>query len=98
MLDIKANFKLLASTEGGRQTAIEGGYRPAFYLGELQTDGAITFLDRNKQLPGETADVYIKLLHPERWGDMLKVGAEFEAREGPKTIGHGRVIKILDSN
>lgn len=97
MREIKANFRLLASAEGGRQTAIASGYRPALYLGELQTDAAITLLDRTEQSPGETADVHIKLLHPERWGELLKAGAEFEAKEGLKTIGRGRVIEIFNA-
>jgi translation elongation factor EF-Tu-like GTPase len=97
MREITAEFRLLTSTEGGRQTAIVSGYRPSLYLGELQTDGAIRLLDRDEQAPGETANVLITLLHPERWGQLLKANAEFEAKEGLKTVGYGKVIGICDS-
>jgi hypothetical protein len=58
--------------------------------------GAITLLDRTEQVPGETADVRIKLLDPEIFGDSLVVGAHFEIREVDKPLGRGTVLQICD--
>ena len=98
MCEIKATFRLLGTEEGGRQTAITSGYRPAFYLGESQTDGVIEVLGRAQQAPGETLSVRIKFLHPENFGLALAIGAEFEAREGSKIIGRGKVTELLQTD
>jgi elongation factor Tu len=96
MREIIARLSLLTTAEGGRRTPFMSGYRPAFYVGELQTDGAIELLDRSQQAPGETANVRLKLLHPENFGELLEVGVQFEVREGPNTIGQATVIEIPD--
>lgn len=94
MREIRATLSLLGSEAGGRDTPIASGYRPAFYIGELQTDGAIELPGSCKQTPGETLSVRIRLLHPERFGDALAVGAVFEVREGTKTVGRGTITKL----
>jgi len=94
MREVKAVLTLLRAEDGGRKTAIANGYRPSFYIGDLQTDGAIQLLGVDQQNPGETMSVRIRLLHPENFGKTLMVGVEFEAREGAKTIGRGRITEL----
>ncbi len=94
MREVNAVLTLLRTEDGGRKTAITTGYRPSFYIGALQTDGAIELLGIDKQNPGETKPIRIKLLHPENFGKVLAVGVDFEIREGSKMIGRGRIKEM----
>ena len=38
--------------------------------------------------------VRIRLLHPDNFGKALMVGMDFEAREGVKTIGRGKITEL----
>ena len=94
MHEVKAILTLLRTEEGGRKTAIASGYRPSFYIGDLQADGAIELLGVDQQVPGETMSVRIRFLHPENFGKALLVGVDFEAREGTKRIGSGKITEV----
>ncbi len=92
LLTIAAKIYFLSPEEGGRQTPIFSGYRPALYFGERQTDGAITLTAGGHVVPGTECDVVIALLHPEHLGDALKPLATFEAKEGSRVVGRGQVL------
>jgi len=94
MREVKAVLALLRTEEGGRKSAIANEYRPSFYIGDMQTDGAIELLGADQQNPGETMSVRIRLLHPENFGKALMVGVAFEVREGIKMIGRGRITEL----
>ena len=89
---IDARIYFLGPEEGGRKTPICSGYRPALYFGEKQTDGAIILPSGTRAQPGTSCDVVIKLLHPEQLGEALRPMATFEAREGTRVIGRGKVL------
>lgn len=88
---ISAVVQFLRPEEGGRSTPVFSGYRPAFYFGDKQTDGAITLVGTEKASPGERCRVNIKLLHPERLDGVLEEGQSFEIKEGYRPVGLGRV-------
>lgn len=92
--EISATVRFLRPEEGGRSTPIFSGYRPAFYFGDKQTDGAITLVGTEKASPGEEHLVNIKLLHLEQLNGTLKVGRVFEVKEGRKRVGLGRVTSV----
>lgn len=73
-------------------TPIFSGYRPALYFGEKQTDGAIILTAGDRALPGTECEVVIKLLHPEYLGAALQPMATFEAKEGTRVVGRGKVL------
>ena len=89
---IAAKIYFLSPEEGGRQTPIFSGYRPALYFGERQTDGTIMLTSGGCAIPGTECEVVIRLLHPEHLGDALKPMATFEAREGSRVVGRGQVL------
>lgn len=90
---LTASLRLLATPEGGRQTAIRRDvYRPLFFLGLSSASCRIDEIDKGTMSPGEEGKVVMTLLHPERWGAELRPGARFEIREGPRVVGHG-IIK-----
>ncbi len=92
MRTIVANIYFLSPEEGGRMTPIFSGYRPALYFGEKQTDGAILLTAGDRALPGTACDVVIELLHPEHLGAALQPMATFEAKEGTRVVGRGKVL------
>jgi elongation factor Tu len=69
LFTISAKIYFLSPEEGGRQTPIFSGYRPALYFGEKQTDGAILLPAGSRAFPGTECEVVIKLLYPEHVGD-----------------------------
>ncbi len=89
---IRARLYVLSGNEGGRRAPVFSGYRPAFYFGEKQTDGAVFLAEGDRILPGEEAVVIIKLLHPERLGDALKKEARFVAKGGARAVAEGEVL------
>ena len=96
MKDIRAKIHLLPAASG-RHLPIASGYRPPFYFGRFQTDGAIYVTDREELNPGEESEVRIRLLHPEFLEDGLRVGATFEFREGARVVGRGSVLEIFQA-
>ena len=94
---ISAKIYLLRAEEGGRKTPIFTGYRPAMYFGDRQTDGLIVFDREEKPTLGGEYTVTIALAHPEYLGDALQKEAIFDFREGPKIIGHGKVVRIEET-
>ncbi len=92
MCEIVARIYFLGPEEGGRMTPIFSGYRPALYFGEKLTVGAIILPSGTRAQPGSACDVVIKLLHPEHLGEALHPMATFEAREGTRVIGRGKVL------
>jgi translation elongation factor EF-Tu-like GTPase len=94
LFEIRARIRLLRQQEGGRHSWIKSGYRPAFYMEERQSDGAIFLGDRGCLWPGEECEARIRLTHPEAFGDALKLGASFEFKEGLKLVGRGKVLEL----
>ena len=94
---ISAKIDLLCAEEGGRKTPIFTGYRPTMYFGDRQTDGLIVFDCEEKPTLGGEYTVTIALAHPEYLGDVLQKEAMFDFREGPKIIGHGKVVRIEET-
>jgi elongation factor Tu len=91
---IAAKLYLLRPEEGGRKTPMVTGYRPTVYFGDRQTDGLIVFSREEKPVLGGEYTVTIALAHPEYLGDALRKDATFDCREGPKIIGHGKVLTV----
>lgn len=91
---ISAKIYLLRAEEGGRQSPIFTGYRPAVYFGDRQTDGLILFNYEARPTLGGEYTVTIALAHPEYLGDALKKEATFDCREGTKVVMHGKVLDL----
>ena len=96
----EAQIYVLTKEEGGRHTPFFAGYKPQFYFRTTDVTGSVTELrgtDGNKAemcVPGDNVHVTIELL-PEM-PVAMDVGLRFAIREGGKTVGSGRVTKILD--
>ena len=83
---------MLTKEEGGRHTPFFNGYRPQFYFRTTDVTGVVTLPEGTEMvMPGDRTDMSISLIQPIAMEDGLK----FAIREGGRTVGAGRVTKIL---
>lgn len=93
--EIEAEIYYLTETEGGRKTPVGNGYRGQFYYSGKDWDAPQQFIDKVWCNPGETVRVQLQTLSSEYHVGQIKEGMEFETREGSKTVGRGKVLKVL---
>ena len=89
----EAEVYILKKEEGGRHTPFHNNYRPQFYLRTTDVTGTINLPDGVEMvMPGDNLTFTIDLLQ----SMALSEGLRFAIREGGRTVGVGRVTKILD--
>jgi elongation factor Tu len=83
---------ILTKEEGGRHTPFFDGYRPQFYFRTTDVTG-IAHLPEGTEMvmPGDNVEVSAQLIAP----IAMEEGLRFAIREGGRTVGSGRVIKII---
>jgi len=92
--------ELLATSAGGRQCPADlstGIYRPHLRVGRGEMLGVKFVSGPSKPVaPGETAKATALFLFESGVSyDDLAESATFEIVEGPRVVGHGRVVKVL---
>jgi len=84
---------ILSKDEGGRHTSFFEGYRPQFYFRTTDVTGTVKLPEEVKMvMPGDNVTLTVDLGQPV----AMEVGLRFAIREGGRTVGAGRVAKILD--
>ena len=87
-----AQVYVLTKDEGGRHTPFFGNYRPQFYFRTTDVTGVVTLPDGVEMcMPGDHVEMTIELIHP----IAMEEGLGFAIREGGRTVGSGKVAKIL---
>jgi elongation factor Tu len=92
-----AQVYVLSKEEGGRHTPFFSNYRPQFYFRTTDVTGAIKGLTSSEGtpadmcMPGDNIQMEVELITP----IAMDEGLRFAIREGGKTVGAGRVVKIL---
>ena len=82
---------VLSKEEGGRHTPFFTGYRPQFYFRTTDVTGSIALSEGVEMvMPGDNTEMDIELITPV----AMDEGLRFAIREGGRTVGAGRVIKI----
>jgi elongation factor Tu len=96
--DFIAQLHYLSTAEGGRKTPVFSGYRPQlkFDFSEIQTTGIQNFINQEMVYPGETVEAEIWVLCKDIMIHTLKVGMQFEFREGARQIGVGTIKEITN--
>jgi elongation factor Tu len=90
--DFEAQVYVLTKEEGGRHKPFQSNYRPQFYFRTTDVTGTITLpADTQICMPGDNTPVTVELIAPIAMDEGLK----FAIREGGRTVGAGRVTKIL---
>ena len=90
--DFEANVYILAKDEGGRHNPFYSNYRPQFYFRTTDVTGVITLPEGTEMvMPGDNTEMTVELIAPIAMDEGLK----FAIREGGRTVGAGRVTKII---
>jgi elongation factor Tu len=83
---------VLTKEEGGRHTPFFQNYRPQFYFRTTDVTGHITLPEGTEMImPGDNTTMAVELIQP----IAMDEGLRFAIREGGRTVGAGRVVKIL---
>ncbi|GAA5227845.1 elongation factor Tu [Paeniglutamicibacter antarcticus] len=90
--DFEANVYILSKDEGGRHNPFYSNYRPQFYFRTTDVTGVITLPEGTEMvMPGDNTEMSVVLIQPIAMED----GLGFAIREGGRTVGSGRVTKIV---
>ncbi|HSH59656.1 MAG TPA: elongation factor Tu [Acidimicrobiales bacterium] len=83
---------VLTKEEGGRHKPFFNNYRPQFYFRTTDVTGSIVLPEGTEMvMPGDTTTMTVELGKP----IAMDEGLRFAIREGGRTVGAGRVTKIL---
>jgi elongation factor Tu len=90
--EFTAQVYVLSKEEGGRHTPFFNNYRPQFYFRTTDVTGEVVLPEGTEMaMPGDNTEMVVRLIQP----IAMTEGLRFAIREGGRTVGAGRVIKIL---
>jgi elongation factor Tu len=90
--NFEAAVYVLTKEEGGRHKPFFTNYRPQFYFRTTDVTGTITLPEGTEMvMPGDNVTMTVELQKP----IAMDEGLRFAIREGGRTVGAGRVTKII---
>lgn len=97
--EFEAAVYVLTTKEGGRHTPFLDNYRPQFYFRTTDVTGVVELSGEKSKddkearmvMPGDNATLKVTLINP----IAMEQGLQFAIREGGRTVGAGKVTKIL---
>jgi elongation factor Tu len=90
--EFEANVYILTKEEGGRHKPFFTNYRPQFYFRTTDVTGSVSLPAGTEMcMPGDNTEMTVELIAPIAMDDGLR----FAIREGGRTVGAGRVVKVL---
>jgi elongation factor Tu len=90
--NFESNVYVLTKEEGGRHKPFFNNYRPQFYFRTTDVTGTIALPEGTEMvMPGDNTTMTVELGKP----IAMDEGLRFAIREGGRTVGAGRVTKIL---
>ena len=88
----EATVYVLTKDEGGRHKPFFSNYRPQFFFRTTDITGSVELPEGTEMcMPGDNTDMTVELINP----IAMDEGLRFAIREGGRTVGAGRVTKIL---
>jgi elongation factor Tu len=88
-----AQVYILSKDEGGRHTPFFNNYRPQFYFRTTDVTGTVELPEGTEMvMPGDNTEMTVNLIAPV----AMEEGLRFAIREGGRTVGAGRVTKIIE--
>ena len=87
----QAQVYALTKEEGGRHTPFTNGYRPQFYFRTTDVTGTAQLVGAEMCMPGDNVAIEVELITPIAMDEHQR----FAIREGGRTVGAGRVTKIV---
>ena len=89
----EAEVFVLTKDEGGRHTPFFDGYRPQFFFGTADVTGVVKLPEGVEMvMPGDNLSITLELGK----SVAMEAGKGFAIREGGRTIGRGRVTKVIE--
>ena len=90
--EFEGSVYILSKDEGGRHTPFFDNYRPQFYFRTTDVTGVVKLPEGTEMvMPGDNVDMAVTLSQPV----AMDEGLRFAIREGGRTVGAGRVTKIV---
>jgi elongation factor Tu len=90
--EFDAQVYILSKDEGGRHTPFFNNYRPQFYFRTTDVTGVVDLPEGTEMvMPGDNTEMHVNLIQP----IAMEEGLRFAIREGGRTVGAGRVTKII---
>ena len=90
--EFEATVYILSKDEGGRHTPFYDNYRPQFYFRTTDVTGVVHLPEGTEMvMPGDNTAMRVEMIQP----IAMEEGLKFAIREGGRTVGSGRVTKIL---
>jgi elongation factor Tu len=90
--EFEGQVYVLTKEEGGRHKPFFNNYRPQFYFRTTDITGQISLPEGTEMImPGDNISIKVELINP----IAMDEGLRFAIREGGRTVGAGRVTKIL---
>ena len=90
--EFEAQVYILSKDEGGRHTPFYDNYRPQFYFRTTDVTGVVHLPEGVEMvMPGDNTEMRVEMIQP----IAMEEGLLFAIREGGRTVGSGRVVKIL---
>jgi elongation factor Tu len=90
--EFEGQVYVLTQAEGGRHKPFFSNYRPQFFFRTTDITGSIVLPEGTEMcMPGDNTLMHVDLIHP----IAMDEGLRFAIREGGRTVGSGRVTKII---
>jgi elongation factor Tu len=90
--EFEGQVYVLSKDEGGRHTPFFNNYRPQFYFRTTDVTGVVNLPEGTEMvMPGDTTQMRVDLIQP----IAMEEGLRFAIREGGRTVGAGRVTKVI---
>ncbi|GLW96326.1 elongation factor Tu [Microtetraspora sp. NBRC 16547] len=90
--EFEGQVYILSKDEGGRHTPFFNNYRPQFYFRTTDVTGVVNLPEGTEMvMPGDNTEMSVQLIQP----IAMEEGLKFAIREGGRTVGAGRVTKII---
>jgi len=90
--EFESQVYILSKEEGGRHTPFFDGYRPQFYFRTTDVTGQAHLPEGVEMvMPGDNVVMKVDMIAP----IAMEEGLRFAIREGGRTVGAGRVTKVV---
>jgi len=90
--EFESQCYVLSKEEGGRHTPFFSKYKPQFYFRTTDVTGEIELAEGTEMImPGDNTTMKVNLIAP----IAMEEGLRFAIREGGRTVGAGRVTKVI---
>ena len=90
--EFEGQVYILTKDEGGRHKPFFTNYRPQFYFRTTDVTGSVSLPEGTEMcMPGDSTAMTVELIAP----IAMDEGLLFAIREGGRTVGSGRVTKVL---